>query len=377
MSNPQIHIFKTGKHTAMSGVSIQFSEADLIACAQAYDPAIHEAPLTVGHPKDNAPAYGWVKSLSYADGELSAERHQVDPEFAEMVQAGRFKKVSAAFYTPDSAANPVPGVYYLRHVGFLGAQPPAVKGLKQAEFADSDEGIVEFSEWDDVQVASLFRNLREWILGQFGADEADRVIPQSTVQALEQSAAEELDKAQTEPEMDAKDSILPTAFNEHNPGDTMSDEDKARLAELEAENARLKQQQADFAEQQKRDKAAATHATHVSFAEDLVKQGRLLPVQKSLIVAMLDFMAADETALEFGEGEAKKPLLDAVKSDLLGKLPKAIEFGEHYAGQASTVDQHDAEAIKKAAEAYQFSESQNGRTISSADAVAYITRSNT
>ena len=41
---------------------------------------------------------------------------QVDPAFAEAVAAGRYKKVSASFYQPNSPHNPVPGVYYLRHV---------------------------------------------------------------------------------------------------------------------------------------------------------------------------------------------------------------------------------------------------------------------
>lgn len=331
-----IHIFKPGTHTAMSGATLGFTEHDLAASAQAYDPTRHEAPLVIGHPKTDAPAYGWVKSLQFADAALQAIPHQVDADFAELVNSGRFKKISASFYTPDAAANPVPGVFYLRHVGFLGAQPPAVKGLKQAEFADSDEGIVEFSEWDDVQVASLFRNVHEWILGRFGADEADKVIPKSAVQSLEQSAAEELAKEQQEQSMESTDGILPNpSYTEPNPGDTMSVEDKARLAELEAENAALKKDKADFAEQQKQAKNAANHAAHVSFAEDLVRQGRLLPAQKDLTVATLDFFTANESVVEFGEGDAKKPLLDAVKADLFAKLPKVVEFGEIGTGDAS------------------------------------------
>lgn len=46
-----IHIFKPGKHVAMSGVSLNFSESDLAATVRAYDPALHEAPLVLGHPK--------------------------------------------------------------------------------------------------------------------------------------------------------------------------------------------------------------------------------------------------------------------------------------------------------------------------------------
>ena len=136
-TSKHLHIFKPGRQTAMSGAVLDFSESDLAASARAYDPALHEAPIVIGHPKHDAPAYGWVKSLAASGDGLNAEPHQVDADFAELVASGRYKKISASFYLPDAPNNPVPGVYYLRHVGFLGAQPPAVKGLKQAEFADA------------------------------------------------------------------------------------------------------------------------------------------------------------------------------------------------------------------------------------------------
>ena len=75
--------------------------------------------------------------LSFADGVLLADPAQVDPAFAELVNDGKFKKVSACFYEADAPANPKPGSLYLRHVGFLGAQPPAIKGLKSVSFAAS------------------------------------------------------------------------------------------------------------------------------------------------------------------------------------------------------------------------------------------------
>jgi hypothetical protein len=142
-----IPLFRPGRHTDISGQTLTFSEADCQASAAAYDPALHEAPLVVGHPQTDAPAYGWVSALRFAESELVAEPHQVDPAFAELHGSGRFKKVSAAFFRPDSPNNPKPGVWYLRHIGFLGAQPPAVKGLKAAQFADGDDYLtVEFAE---------------------------------------------------------------------------------------------------------------------------------------------------------------------------------------------------------------------------------------
>jgi hypothetical protein len=321
-----IHIFKAGTHIAMSGQAMSFSESDLQASASAYDPALHEAPLVVGHPKTDSPAYGWVKGLSFSEVGLQAEPHQVDAEFAELFSAGRFKKVSASFYPPNSPANPVPGVYYLRHVGFLGAQPPSIKGLKQAEFADSVDCVTfEFSEYDDVQNASLWRSVREWIIGKFGLEEADKVVPQYAVQQMEQSAQQELQEAAAE--VAGQDTTIP-AFHEPNPGGTMSVEDKARLAELEAENIRLKQQQVDFAEQEKRNKAADNHAKNLMFAEGLITAGKLLPAQKDLTVKLLNLIGGQEEVIEFGEGDAKKLLLDAFKTDLLGKLPKQVEFAE-------------------------------------------------
>jgi len=324
----KLQIFKTGQHTAMSGATLNFSESDLLASAAAYDPALHEAPIVVGHPKADGPAYGWIKALSFAGNMLEADPIQVNPDFAELVASGAFKKISASFYSPDSPSNPVPGVFYLRHVGFLGAQPPAVKGMRNPAFADNEQGIVDFNEYDDVQNASLWRNLREFFITKFSLEEADQTIPQSAVQQLEQSAQDELRE-------EAADTSSPS-YQELNPGDSMSVEDKARLIELEAENNALKKQQADFAEVQKNASAAAKHSDHVAFAESLIKAGTLLPTEKEGAVALLDFVAAPEDVVEFSDGDVKKPLLDSAKA-LIAKLPKRIEFNELAAGNTEDV----------------------------------------
>ncbi len=143
-----MQIFRAGTHVAMGGESITFSETDLQKTAAAYKPEIHEAPLVVGHPTHDAPAYGWVRKVLAVEGELNVTPYQVDPAFSELVNAGRFKKISASFYKPDSPSNPVPGVFYLRHVGFLGAQPPAIKGLRPVSFAEQQEGVICFGETD-------------------------------------------------------------------------------------------------------------------------------------------------------------------------------------------------------------------------------------
>lgn len=131
----RVDIFKAGTHRAMDGSEAEYPAAMLRVTAAAYDPAVYKAPIVVGHPTTDAPAYGWVQGLEFADGTLSAWVDEVDPAFAEAVQAGRYRNVSASFWRPSSPSNPKAGILYLRHVGFLGATPPAVKGLKTVSFA--------------------------------------------------------------------------------------------------------------------------------------------------------------------------------------------------------------------------------------------------
>lgn len=196
-----IHIFRAGIHTPMGGGALEFREADLAATAAAYDPALAEAPLVVGHPVTDAPAYGWVQALRADGGDLVAEPHQVEPAFAEMVQAGRFKKISASFYTPNHPANPKPGAFYLKHVGFLGAAAPAVKGLRGVSFAADDADVVtlEFaadgagvSPWRMssllYDIGGLFRGLRDWMVAKEGLEQADKIMPATAVQRMNDEA---------------------------------------------------------------------------------------------------------------------------------------------------------------------------------------------
>ena len=330
-----LHIFKPGSQTDLSGRTLEFTEADLVACAKAYDPALHEAPLVVGHPKHDNPAYGWVKSLS-ADAEgLAAEPQQVDAQFAELVGAGRFKKISASFYTPDSPNNPVPGSYYLRHVGFLGALPPAVKGLREVSFAEQEDGVVEFGDWGHDVNAGLWRRMREWLLTKFGQEAADQVVPDWQIESIREAAQQPTDT--TRQVAFAETSQAPAVASTAEPTSQENHVNTAEAAALTAENNQLKQQLADANALREAELATKRHQDNVSYAEALVAAGTLAPKHQAAVVAFLDFSEAN-TSLEFGEGDAKQPLATAFKS-FLGDLPKVVDFGEHAtkdkAGQAA------------------------------------------
>ena len=116
MKNKFFNIFKPGTHIDAAGQEISFSEDDLKDIAASYNSEVHEAPICCGHPKHDKPAFGWIKQLCYDAGSkmLRAMPAQVNPEFAEMVNSGAFKKISPAFYSPSSPANPNPGHFTLR-----------------------------------------------------------------------------------------------------------------------------------------------------------------------------------------------------------------------------------------------------------------------
>jgi hypothetical protein len=132
-----IEIFKTGTHTDSAGREREWTERDLDKIVEKYNSQKeHEAPIVVGHPKDNSPAFGWVESLKREGNKLLAKVKDVAENFKEWVNQGLYKKRSISLY-PDML---------LRHVGFLGAVPPAVKGLADFKFQDDNKEILEYFE---------------------------------------------------------------------------------------------------------------------------------------------------------------------------------------------------------------------------------------
>lgn len=144
----EIEIFRPGKHRGMNGKEFTFSRQDVASVASAFDVETSPVPVVIGHPKHDAPAYAWADAVFMEGDILKARLKDVDPGLTELVNTGRYKRISSAFYPPESEQNPTPGQYYLRHIGFLGAAAPAVKGLKPVEFASEADQWIAFGEVD-------------------------------------------------------------------------------------------------------------------------------------------------------------------------------------------------------------------------------------
>lgn len=149
-----IELMRTGCHLDSGGERRCFSEGDLQISAQAYHPEFRLAPLVLGHPSDDRPRFGWVKRLYFGGGSLWGEPMRVSPHLPRWLNEGRYKKVSAAFFPPDHPRNPRPGTFYLKHVGFFGAHPTSVKGLRVAFFGEWSVPYVDDREIESVAFSS-------------------------------------------------------------------------------------------------------------------------------------------------------------------------------------------------------------------------------
>lgn len=142
-----IEVFRAGTFQPMAGPAVTFSTGDLEKIAAGYDAENAPAPVVVGHPKTDSPAYGWIKSFRVEGEKLLADIGDLAAAFTEAVAERRYRKVSMSFFKPDAPNNPAPGAHYPKHVGFLGGAAPAVSGLKPVDLAGDDDAVTfEFAD---------------------------------------------------------------------------------------------------------------------------------------------------------------------------------------------------------------------------------------
>lgn len=311
----KVEVFRPGTFRAMNGQEYSFSEADVSSMAAGYDAEKAPAPVVVGHPKHDDPAFGWAKGFEINDtGTLVAELDKLAPEFVSAVEEGRYRKVSMKFFPPDAPNNPNPGSYYPRHIGFLGGAAPAVSGLAPVQFAAEDDAElvefhVEFAEPAMEDVATLFRRLREFIIEKFSRADADEAVPEYLIRWVDDAAEE------------------PAASAEPGFTDPQTEEEP-----MSGDDTKLQAREADLA---KRERALA-HAENVSFAEGLIDDNKLLPVQKDSVVALLDELAG-QTATEIAfsdDGTEKKSNPAQLFKDILSAQPDVVPAGKTDLGDA-------------------------------------------
>ena len=288
----KFEIFKTGSHTSDKGIQKEYSLDDLNFIAQSYKPDEDEAPIVIGHPVANSPAYGWVSSLEVTeDGKLVADApdEKLHPDFLSAVQEGRYKKRSISL-TPEGK---------LRHIGFLGGAAPAVKGLADIQFSQPSSTVIEF--------------------------ELDEVIPGSSSRAETRDDGDQLNNNTSTldnitNQLNAINETIKSMFyrDPDQSGQLNNNFSETQYNELSTKFTLLSNEINSL-------KSKITKSEFESLLENKLGVGSLTPAIKDKLLAVSNFAEAQNFSADFSQDKFNKDL-NVLLTDLVNAFPKVIYY---------------------------------------------------
>ncbi len=309
----EIQIFEAGNYPEHGGEWGKDVVADVVA---SYDPELHEAPCVIGHPASDSPAHGWVKKVRATDdGRLFAviDESSAHPGFLDLIEGGvpeaggwiPFKKVSAKFYPPEDPYNPRPGHVSLRHIGFLGGEVPAVKGmdgLRPTSFKDDGSTAVGI-EFDFVPgkpfKEATKMTIQERILKFFETLTGPKVkITPEFAEAFETQFGVPFAEAIKEPEPEPKVNVskMPPEFAEK-----FTELETGYAAKIKTAEGRI----AELEKGRKDDFTADRNNRIAEFIERVFNAGKILPSGRPILKAFLETVEPGSVEIEFAEEEKK------------------------------------------------------------------------
>lgn len=309
-----IEIARVGKVADSNGVSRDLTPDWIQTVIANYSAGPHEAPAVLGHPdNDTAPAHGWVQEIRLNGDLLEARFADTNDEFENAIERGEYKKRSASFYL-----NPP----NLRHVGFLGAQPPAIKGLRDIQFVEGDSFAVE----------------------TFNLQEKNMGLEDTDVEKVTEGVFEKV-KAFFNKSPEAKPAEAnSTEFSEAKLQEMINGAVKAATAEFAEKVETLTKANTDLQAKVDGQIGNGVQAQIASFVESIpaekgkhyLKRAGILEFAESLAAAD----AADEKkAISFSEGDGTVEFsrLEWFKQ-LISELPDMIQFGEKFGNLVATAE---------------------------------------
>lgn len=298
-----VEIFKAGDYGDKGKWTTEKID-QVVANLEATNPQgkrLHTPMAVFGHPKHDDPAHGLISALKREGEILLAQFAKTSDHLEKSVQDGRYPSRSAAFYLDPQGKGPV-----LRHVGFLGAIPPEVKGLAPVQFFDGGEHVtIEFKEEKVSKQTSeeTTRTIREAVKEFFAELFGKKTEPTGAT----------FSEAQLKERIDAAAQKLESAFQEKLDG--LDRKLTERASTDDGEKVKLKVS---------------------AFIEKQRVGHRWVPAfDKAGLPAVLAHLAGSDATVSFGEGDKKKEvkLYDAFTT-FLESVPELIPSGE-LAGQSA------------------------------------------
>lgn len=371
-----IEVFKAGTHTDSEGRSCTFSTADLDQMVA--NVSLGKPPAVLGHPKHDEPAYAWA-ALKRDGDSLYAKFTDIHPAFEAGVDSGAYRNRSI------KAVKDKQHGWRCVHIGFLGAVPPAIDGLKPLQYA-APEGaeVYEFSApgyslvWGVESLARLLRGLREEKIARDGIEAADQVLPQWQIDNAMEAAAQARQQFE---EHGAP------AFSQHpTTGGSMptpNEQELQRAREEAAASTRAEMTAQFSAQSAELDRLRAERQTERIGVQinGWKAAGKLLPAEEpGLVQFMVSLEGGGSGEFTFSApgttGEVKKTPAQWFAAFMAARAP-AVQLGKRSPDddRAPAVDQSDYRAIANAALEFKAAEAKAGREIGIDVAVAHVTRS--
>lgn len=321
-----VEIFRAGYHEDSRGVGRSFSTDDLdqiIANTQSGNPVPH----VITHNELYSPfAYARSSQFRRVGEVLEARMDGIEPQFAELIKSGRLYERSIRLLPIAT------GGWKVGHIAWLGAEPPAVEGLKPVQFNSGMQSIdFNFKGAPAVPEANPTPNQNSGASGGI------------TTAQLEVAKAEvaKVVRAEVTAEFSARENAL-----------------KAEL-KLERDKQRRSQWENKI--------------------EAAKREGRLTPAQSEGLCEFAMSLPSD-SVMEFsraGNGKSETVKLSAEQwfTDFMASLPKQVALSTTPStSSVDAVDDTDSEAIAAKALEYQRAQADKGVVVSVSAAVAHVTQ---
>lgn len=300
-----VEIFKVGTWFA-SGKKMKITGDNLDEMVASFE-ALNTKPgfipaLKLGHSamqkffgnNQGAPRLGFVEKIWRAGDKILANFSDVPDVLVDLIEKGRYNQVSVEVFPKYEFEGKV-FKNLLTAVALLGAELPAVKGLKDlasslfvAEEFDSEQARIEYTEEDQME--------------KFTQEQVDALTEAAIAKAIKE--------AETKFTEDTADLNTRLAAQDEEIKGLREDKEKA------AEDA------AKFAETQRTSQLKALF-------DQGVKDGKFLPKQEESVMAMAAGLA------KFNEnGKTEIQLFE----EYIKNLPKAVDFKEHLEGTGDDKD---------------------------------------
>lgn len=379
----EITIAKAGNYRSSLNQPYSISSQDLDEYVESYDPKRYRAPLIFRHNNHGRSdvelaaskfAFGFPQKLKRVGDEVKAVFSKISPKAKQWIEEGNAIALSPSFYRPSSPYNPTPGKKSLRHIALLGAEPPAIAGMPleltptELSATEDDETCFSFvaaaqsgSDHLDFAMGStlpqLFQRLREALIADKGADEAEKILPSEMLSRLTDDSyydpgqwqwgeinalRQQVDGLQSTVKLLLKEGLDEGSASFSQGGqmaaieealtETVPQERNPREIELEAELARAMAQ----IEQQRRKDTA-------DFVQAQVSRGVLLPGEaEGITEVLLSLDVAQPVELSAADGGKKQASQAGILKSLITRIQPAIVYGEVARGTGESSDDVDA-----------------------------------